>query len=83
MAEDQDNGVLRLLREIRGQQVDDGRNLACVERHIQEKKEQIALAMGMSGIAAATAEAHGEGMDEIRDEIAALQRGVQDLECRK
>jgi polyhydroxyalkanoate synthesis regulator phasin len=83
MAELEDNIVLRLLREIRGQQVDDGRRLQRVERHIEEMRDQVATAIGMAGMASAATEQHGEGMDEIRDEIAALKRRVQELEARK
>jgi len=82
MAESEDNIVLRLLREIRGQQVDDGRRLQRVERRRDELHEAVVAAMGIAGLASVATEQHGKGMDEIRDEIAALKRRVQELEAR-
>ena len=82
MAED-DNLVLRMLREIRSQQVDDGRRLQRVERKMDELHDSVITAMGIAGVASVATEKHGEGMDEIRDEISALKRRVQELEARK
>ena len=82
MAED-DNLVLRMLREIRSQQVDDGRRLQRVERKMDELHDSVITAMGIAGVASVATEKHREGMDEIRDEISALKRRVQELEARK
>jgi polyhydroxyalkanoate synthesis regulator phasin len=82
MAETENNLVLRLLREIRSQQLDDGRRLQRVERHVDEIREQMVTAMGVAGLASVATEKHGEGMDEIRDEIAALKRRVAELEAK-
>jgi polyhydroxyalkanoate synthesis regulator phasin len=82
MAEEQDNLVLRMLREIRSQQVDDGQRLRRVERHLEEVRDQMVTAMGVAGLASVATEKHGEGMDEIRDQIEALRRRVSELEQR-
>lgn len=81
--EEDDNLVLRMLREIRAQQMDDGRRLQRVERKMDELHESVVTAMGIAGLASVATEKHGEGMDEIRDEIAALKRRVQELEARR
>jgi hypothetical protein len=78
MAEPENNLVLRLLREIRSQQLDDGRRLQRVERHVDEIREQMVTAMGVGGLASVATEKHGEGMDEI----AALKRRVAELEAK-
>ncbi|NGM47531.1 hypothetical protein G5B31_18500 [Rhodobacter sp. SGA-6-6] len=83
MGETENNVVLRLLREIRSQQVEDGRRLQRVERRVDESHDAVVTAMGVAGVAQVATERHGEGMDEIRDEIAALKRRVQELEARK
>lgn len=81
--EEDDNLVLRMLREIRAQQMDDGLRLQRVERKMDELHESVVTAMGIAGLASVATEKHGEGMDEIRDEIAALKRRVQELEARR
>ncbi len=83
MGESENKVVLRLLREIRGQQVEDGQRLTRVERHLEEMREQMVAAMGVAGLASVATEKHGEDMDEIRDEIAAPKRRVAELEARK
>ena len=83
MGETETNLVLRLLREIRAQQVDDGHRLQKVERRLDELHEGMVSAMCLAGLASVATEKHGEGMDEIRDEIAALKRRVQELEAQQ
>ena len=83
MGETETNLVLRLLREIRAQQVDDGHRLQKVVRRLDELHEGMVSAMGLAGLASVATEKHGEGMDEIRDEIAALKRRVQELEAQQ
>ena len=83
MGETETNLVLRLLREIRAQQGDDGHRLQKVERRLDELHEGMVSAMGLAGLASVATEKHGEGMDEIRDEIAALKRRVQELEAQQ
>lgn len=83
MGETENNVVLRLLREIRAQQLDDGHRLQRVERRMDELHEGMVSAMGIAGLASVATEKHGEGMDEIRDEIMAPKRRVAELEARK
>ena len=82
MAESEDNIVLRLLREIRNDTSDVRSRMTKVERRLDELHEAVVAAMGIAGLASVATEQHGEGMDEIRDEIAALKRRVQELEAR-
>jgi polyhydroxyalkanoate synthesis regulator phasin len=82
MAEEEGNIVLRLLREIRSQQVDDGRRLQRVERHLDELREATVTAMGVAGLASVSTEKHGQEMDELRDQLEALRRRVAALENR-
>jgi polyhydroxyalkanoate synthesis regulator phasin len=82
MAEEDKNVVLRLLREIRADTQDTRSRMTKVERRLEELHEGMVTAMGIAGLASVATEKHGEGMDEIRDEIAALKRRVQDLEAR-
>ena len=81
MAEDE-NLILRLLREIRSDTSDTRLRLGKVERRLDELHEGMVQAMGMAGLASVATEQHGEAMDEIRDEIAAPKRRVQELEAR-
>jgi polyhydroxyalkanoate synthesis regulator phasin len=82
MAEEQDNLVVRMLREIRSDTQDTRQRLTRVERHIEEIRDQMVTAMGVAGLASVATEKHGEGMDEIRDQIEALRRRVSELEQR-
>lgn len=90
MVDGDDNVVLRLLREIRAEmaalrdgQTDGNRRLTKIERHMEEMKETLAYSAGIAMHAGVVVERSGEGMDEIRDEIAALKRRVQELEARR
>lgn len=83
MAELEDNVVLRLLREIRADTQDTRHRLTKVERKLEELHEGMVQAMGVAGLASVSTEKQGEDIDEIRDEIAALKRRVQELEARK
>ena len=83
MAETEDNVVLRLLREIRADTQDTRSRLTKVERRLEEFHESMVQAMGVAGLASVATEKHGEDIDKIRDEIAALKRRVQELEARK
>jgi polyhydroxyalkanoate synthesis regulator phasin len=82
MAEEEGNLVLRLLRELRSQQVDDGRRLQRMERHLDELRESAVTAMGMAGMASVASEKHGQEMDELRDQLEALRRRISALENR-
>ena len=82
MAEAEENLILRLLRDIRADTSDVRSRMTKVERRLGELYESTVAAMGMAGLASVATEKHGAGMDEIRDEIAALKRRVQELEAR-
>jgi polyhydroxyalkanoate synthesis regulator phasin len=82
MAEDDSNLILRLLREIRSDTSDTRLRLGKVERRLDELHEGMVQAMGMAGLATVATEQHGEGMDEIRDQIEALRRRVAELEAK-
>ena len=83
MGESENNVVLRLLREIRADTQDTRGRMAKVERRLDELHEGMVQAMGIAGLASVATEQHGEGMDEIRDEITAPKRRVAELEARK
>ena len=82
MAETESNLILRLLREIRDDTQDTRHRITKVERRLDELHEGMVSAMGLAGLASVATEKHGEGMDEIRDEITELKRRVQELEAR-
>lgn len=83
MTDAEDNVVLRLLREIRADTQDTRQSLTKVERKLEELHEGMVQAKGVGGLASVSTEKQGEYIDEIRDEIAALKRRVQELEARK
>jgi polyhydroxyalkanoate synthesis regulator phasin len=83
MGETESNLILRLLRDIREDTQDTRHRLTKVERRLDELHEGMVSAMGLAGLASVATEQHGESMDEIRDEITALKRRVQELEARK
>jgi polyhydroxyalkanoate synthesis regulator phasin len=82
MAEAEENLIVRLLREIRSQQKEDGLRLHRVERRLDEMHDGMVTAMGLAGLANVATEKHGGDMDEIRDELTALKRRVAELEAR-
>jgi hypothetical protein len=82
MGETEQNLVLRLLREIRSDTEDTRHRMTKVERRLDELHEGMVSAMGLAGLANVATEQHGEGMDEIRDQIEALRRRVAELEKR-
>jgi hypothetical protein len=83
MAETESNLILRLLRDIREDTQDTRHRITKVERRLDELHEGMVSAMALAGLASVATEKHGEGMDEIRDEITAPKRRVQELEARK
>ena len=89
MADDGDNLVLRLLREIRGElaevrqtQAAHGERLTRIDRSIDDLRETAITAMGYAAHSALITDKAGERFDRITDEIAALKRRVADLEAR-
>ncbi len=83
MAEAENNLILRLLREIRTQQTEDGRRLHRVERRVDELHESAGAALGMAAHANIVTESAGEKFDEIHDQLEALRRRVAELETRQ
>lgn len=82
MAETHENLVLRLLREVRAKQDEDGLRLRHVERTLDEMKDSIVAAMGVAAYASAASERHGGDMDVRREKVAMLERRLADLEAR-
>ncbi|TPE53876.1 hypothetical protein [Amaricoccus solimangrovi] len=82
MAEE-DDIVLRLLREIRTDQLDQGRRLIKVERRLDEMHEGMTTALGMAAHSNLVAEQFGQRFDEVEDQLNALRRRVSELESRK
>jgi hypothetical protein len=82
MAEDDDNVVLRLLREIRAGQDEQARRLIRVERRVDEMHDSMATALGMAAHSNVVVEQFGQRFDEFEDQLAALRRRVSDLEAK-
>lgn len=82
MAEAYENLVLRMLRDIREKQDDDGLRLRSVERTLQEMKESVAVAMGVAGYASAAVERRGQDFDALQEKVALLERRLAALENR-
>ena len=83
MAEEDDNIVLRLLREIRADQLDQGKRLIKVERRLDEMHEGMTTALGMAAHSNLVVEQFGQRFDEVEDQLTALRRRVSELESRK
>ena len=84
-----ENVVLRLLREIRAEMRDlreeqavGNRRLSAIDRRIDDMKESVVMALGMAGHTNVVVERTGETFDELRDQIEAL-RHVSELEIQK
>lgn len=81
MAEDRNDLMLRLLREIRATQEDDALRLRRVERRVDELHESAGVALGFAAHATQTVEGHGQQFDALRDDIEAPKRRVAELEA--
>jgi hypothetical protein len=81
MSED-DNLILRLLREYRAEREDQAKRLIRVERRVDELHEIATAALGMSAHSNVVAKTHGERFDGIEDRLAALPRRVAELESK-
>jgi hypothetical protein len=89
MAEDEDNLVLRLLREIRSK-LDDhdrsfeiiGSRMTSIERHMEDVKESVSYALGLSAHANVAYETTGQRLDRLSDRVAALEARIESLEKR-
>ena len=82
MGETETNLILRLLREIRGDTADTRQRVTKIERRFEELQEGVVTALGLAGLANVSTEKHGEGIDELRDELESRRRRVSDLEAR-
>ena len=82
MGETETNLILRLLREIRGDTADTRQRVTKIERRLEELQEGVVTALGLAGLANVSTEKHGEGIDELRDQLESLRRRVSDLEAR-
>lgn len=80
---DDDNVVLRLLREIRDEQRTQGRDLTTLKREVGEIKESLATSLGLAAHANVVVGRSGERFDELTDEIVALKRRVAELEAKR
>lgn len=87
MAEDDDNLVLRLLREIRSEQGEIKGDIAAMrqpmtsfERHAEGVKESVSYALGLSAHANVAYETTGQRLDRLTDRMAALEARIETLE---
>ena len=80
MAEE-DNVVLRLLREIRTEQRSQSRDLTTLKRELAELRETTMTSVGMAAHASVVVNQSGERFDELHDELEALKRRVAELEA--
>ena len=81
MAEDRNDLMLRLLREIREDTGDLRSRLVRVERRVDELHESASMALGFAAHATQTVEGHGQQFDALREDIEALKRRVAELEA--
>jgi len=87
MTEDENNIVLWLLREIRGKLDDHDRSfdgmtqrLTSMERHIEDMKESVGYALGLSAHANVAYETTGQRLDRLTERPAGLEARVEELE---
>ena len=80
MAEDDDNLVLRLLREIRAKLDDHDRSFDAIERHMEDVKESVSYALGLSAHANVAYETTGQRLDRLTDRVEALEARIETLE---
>ena len=89
MSEATDNLVLRLLQEIRAEQgaqrislnAMEGR-ITSIERHMDDVKESVGYALGLSAHANVAYESIGQRLDRLRDEFARLESRIETLESK-
>lgn len=90
MSEATDNLVLRLLQDIRAKL--DQHDLAFesiqgrmtgMERHIEDMKESVGYALGLSAHANVAYETTGQRLDRLTDKITGLEQRITTLETSK
>jgi ubiquinone biosynthesis protein UbiJ len=87
MADESETLVLRLLREIRSEQVEqhtlmvgiDGR-MGALERHMDDVKESVAYALGLSAHANVAYESTGQRLDRLTKQVSQLEARLERLE---
>jgi hypothetical protein len=86
VAEEQDNMVLHLLREMRGDmqamRQEMAQRFTKLDREFGELREASVLAAGWAGLAKAAADHNGETMDAIRLELDDVQARLAALETK-
>ena len=90
MSEATDNLVLRLLQDIRLDLGDQSRlfeglngSMTGMERHIEDMKESVGLALGLSTHAKVAYETTGQRLDRLTDKITGLEARITTLETSK
>jgi hypothetical protein len=86
---DDDNPVLRLLREIRGEQSTQrptmegiqGR-ITSIDRHMEDVKESVACALGLAAHTGVAYGTTGQRPDRLNERVAALEARIESLEER-
>jgi predicted nuclease with TOPRIM domain len=87
MADEDDNIVLRLLREIRGKLDDHDRafeglqgRMVSIERHMEDVKESVGYALGLSAHANVAYETTGQRLDRLTERVDGLEARIEQLE---
>jgi hypothetical protein len=80
MTAEDNNPVLRLLRDIRAKLDDHDRSFEVLERHMEDVKESVACALGLSAHANVAYEPTGQRMDRLSDRVAAPEARLETLE---
>jgi hypothetical protein len=87
MAEEDDNVVLRILREIRAEQREIrgdvmliNQRMSSFERHAEDMKESVGYALGPSAHANVAYETTGQRLDRLTERLAGLETRVDQLE---
>jgi hypothetical protein len=83
MAEEQDNLVVRMLREIRSGTSGTRPRVSALKRHKEELRDQGVTTMGTASTATDATGRHGEGMDAVPDPLEPLGRRVAASEARR
>lgn len=80
MTAEDDNVVLRLLREIRADMGSMTLRMAAIGRHVEDMKESVGYALGLSAHANVAYETTGQRRDRLTERLAGLEARVEELE---
>jgi uncharacterized protein YceH (UPF0502 family) len=83
MAEEADNLVLKILREIREEVRDHSRHFIAVERQLADIKETLFTSAGMAAHANIQVEQMGQRVDELEDRVNVLQKRLAQIEAKQ